>query len=167
MGVMMAIAIIQMQPAIQQMRANNAMYLVSLQLRWARQAAIAQRRNIIVEFLGNNEIKLTREEQPAGLTVVSDQFLGNAFTFRVTPGLADTPDGFGNAGAIVFGGAVGGPPIMKFQSDGAFIDINRNPINGTVFLGIPNVSSCARAITVLGATGRVGTFRSTGTGWIK
>ena len=34
-------------------------------------------------------------------------------------GGADTPDGFGNAAAIEFGGTNGGPPAgMYFQSDG-------------------------------------------------
>lgn len=168
MGIVMSIAIVQMMPALQTMRANRAMYLVSVQLRWARQTAIAQRRSIQVKFVGNNELQLIRQEQPTGaLTTISDQFLNNPMKFQVTAGLPDTPDGFGNAAPIVFGGLAGGPPVMRFQSDGAFIDGNGNPINGTVFLGVPTDSSAARAITVLGATGRVRTFRTNGTGWIK
>ena len=167
MGVVIAIAIVQMQPAVQQMRANSAMYLVSSQLRWARQSAISQRRNFVVAFAGNNEIQISRQEQPTQtLTLVSDVRLNPTVFFQLTPGLPDTPDGYGNAGPIVFGGQVGGPPVMQFQSDGQFIDGNGNPLNGTVFLGITGLATCGRAATVLGATGRVRSFRSNGTGWI-
>ena len=167
MGIMIAIAIVQMQPAVQQMRANSGMFLVSTQLRWARQSAIAQRRDFRVQFVGNNEIQIYRQEQPTGtLTLVSDVFLNPTVFFQLTPGLPDTPNGYGNAGPIEFGGQVGGPPIMQFQSDGSFIDGNGNPINGTVFLAVPGIVTCGRAVTVLGATGRVRSFKSNGTGWI-
>lgn len=167
MGIMIAITVFQMQPVLQQMRANRALYQVSVQLRLARQTAIGQRRSIQVQFSGNNEIKLIRREQPGGQTVLSDTFLNNSMNFLQFAGMPDTLDGFGNAGAIVFGGVVGGPPTMQFQSDGTFIDGNGTPLNGTVFLGMPNVPSTARAITVLGATGRVRAFHRNGAGWSK
>lgn len=168
MGVVIAIAIVQLQPAVQQMRANSAMYLVSTQLRWARQSAIAQRRNFLVAFVGNNEITISRQEQPTqALTVVSDVRLNPTVFFQLTPGLPDTPNGYGNGGPIVFGGQVGGPPVMQFQSDGTFVDgTTGNAINGTAFLAIPGIPTCGRAVTVLGATGRVRSFKSNGTGWI-
>lgn len=166
MGIMMAATVLQMQPLIQQWHANTAMNEVLGQLRWARQASIAERRDIQVQFLGTNEIKLIRQEVPAGQTVLSDLFLSAKAQFMLVPGMPDTPDGFGNASPIEFAGVAGGPPIMQFQSDGTLVDGNGNSINGTVFLSIPNWPN-ARAITVLGATGRVRAFRSTGKGWVQ
>lgn len=163
----LAMAIVQLQPAIQQLRANNAKYSLGSTLRFARQAAIAQRRAIRVEFIGSRELKLTRMNQPAGTTEISDVFLSSDVSYQLTAGAPDTPDGFGNGGAIVFGGMVGGPPVMQFQSDGTFVDGNGNPINGTVFLGIPNITTAARAVTVLGATGRVHSYQFTGTTWSR
>jgi hypothetical protein len=52
---------------------------------------------------------------------------------------------------------------MMFQSDGEFLDgATALPINGTVFLGIPGQQSTARAVTVLGTTGRVRGWKSNG-----
>jgi Tfp pilus assembly protein FimT len=166
MAVMITAAIIRMQPVIQEWRANHAMYVILGQLRWARQASIAERRNIQVQFLGTDEIKLIRQDQPVGQTVLSDLHLTGRAQYMVTAGMPDTPDAFGNANPIDFAGVGGGPPIMQFQSDGTFVDGNGNPINGTVFLAIPNFPSTARAVTVLGATGRVRPWGSAGGGWI-
>ena len=168
MAAVLTVAVVQLQPALQRMRASNAAYVVFCQLRFARQAAIAERRAIRVEFLGSREVRLTRQDLPGpGTTVISDVLLNSDVSYQLTPGVPDSPDGFGNAGPIVFGGVVGGPPIMKFQSDGTFIDGTGNPINGTVFLGVPNMPVAARAITVLGTTGRVRSYRSRGTDWIR
>jgi prepilin-type N-terminal cleavage/methylation domain-containing protein len=165
--IMVAASVPQLMPVLQQWHANNAASQMLSQLRWARQSSIAERRNIQVQFLGNNELKLVRNEVPAGQTVLSDLFLTGSVQFMLTPQLPDTPDGFGNTSAIEFGGLGGGPVVMQFQSDGTFVDGNGNPINGSVFLGIPNYPSSARAITVLGATGRVHGFRTNGQGWIQ
>jgi Tfp pilus assembly protein FimT len=167
MAVMIAATIIRMQPVIQEWRANRAMYVVLGQLRWARQTSIAERRNIQVQFLGTNEIKLIRQDQPAGQTVLSDLYLLGQARYMVVAGMPDTPDAFGNADPVEFAGVADGPPIMQFQSDGTFVDGNGNPINGTVFLGIPQFSSTARAVTVLGATGRVRSWGSAGGAWTQ
>jgi prepilin-type N-terminal cleavage/methylation domain-containing protein len=167
MVVMITAAVLRMYPLIQNWRANRAMYEVLGQLRWARQASIAERRDIQVQFIGLNEVKLVRIDQPAGQTVLSDLYLTGNVIYMTVPSMPDTPDAFGNASPIEFAGVSGGPPIMQFQSDGTFVDGNGNPVNGTVFLGIPTVSTSARAVTVLGATGRVRGFGSSGGAWIQ
>jgi type II secretory pathway pseudopilin PulG len=162
-----AMAIFKMQPMIQQIRANAAMDQVMGQLRIGREAAIAERRNILVSFLGNNTIQLTRVNVPAGQNVLSTLAVEPSVVFMTFPGVPDTPDGFGNAGPVYFEGINGGPVGMQFQSDGTFVDSVGNLVNGTVFLGITGVPSSARAITVLGATGRVRSYKSTPSGWIQ
>lgn len=174
MTIIMAATIIEMQPVIQQIHANAGADLILGQLRWARQVSIAQRRDIQVQFLGNNEIKMTElpvvgTAGPIGVPVViSDLFLSPTVTFQTFASEPDTPDAFGNAGAIDFEAVVGGPPVMLFQSNGTFINgTGGAPINGTVFLGVANIPTSARAITILGTTGRIRAYNGTGSGWIQ
>jgi hypothetical protein len=45
------------------------------------------------------------------------------------------------------------------------MDFNNNYVNGTVFLGLPGLKGTARAVTILGATGRVRPYYWDGTKW--
>jgi len=160
-----AMAIVQLHPTIQQQQADAAMVEVASMFRQAREMAIAQRRQIQVSFIGNNQVALNRLFiNPA---VVGGVVIQPPMGFRLTNGKGDTPDGFGNAGAIEFGGVVGGPPTMMFQSDGSFVGPTGVPINGTVFLGMLNEPSTARAVTVVGATGRIRMWRNNAAAWIN
>ena len=89
--------------------------------------------------------------------------------FLVNAAAVDTPDNFGNASAIEFEGQNPGPVGgMLFQSDGELIDgLTFQPINGTVFLGVANQPLAARAITVLGSTGRVRGWKFNGVAWFQ
>jgi prepilin-type N-terminal cleavage/methylation domain-containing protein len=162
-----AIAILQLQPLYAMEQANSAMDQVLGQMRYARETAIAQRRNIQVQFLNTNVVQLTRFEYNGAMTILSTLTLQAPVQFVVFPALPDTPDGFGNASAIYFEGLANGPPVMLFQSDGTFVDSAGNLVNGTVFLGVPGNQSTARAITILGATGRVRAYRAPSTGWVQ
>jgi Tfp pilus assembly protein FimT len=143
--------------------ANAALKETVAQLRMGRESAIAQRRDIQLNFLGDDQIQLVRNDRPAGTTVLSTVTLEGPMQFRLFDGVPDTPDHFGNAAAVSFGGA---NPLM-FQSNGVLVDSNANPVNGTIFLGQANHPETARAITILGATGRVRGYRWTGTSWIQ
>ena len=172
MAVIMAATIIKMQPLIQQVHANAGASLILGQLRWARQLSIAHRRDIQVQFLGNNEVKLI--EQPVlgaggGPVVVSDLFLAPTVSFMTFATEPDTPDAFGNALPVCFGAVAGcpNPPFMQFQSNGTFVDGTGTVLNGTVFLGVTNIPTSARAITVLGTTGQIRLYKGTGSGWIQ
>jgi Tfp pilus assembly protein FimT len=138
---------------------------VASQLRLAREMAISQRRQIQVRFVGTNQIILNRLNINPG--VVGGTFIQPPLTFRLTAGKGDTPDAFGNAAAIEFGGINGGPPTMMFQSDGTFVDTAGNLINGTVFLGMVNEPSVARAVTLVGSTGRIRMWRNNAGAWIQ
>jgi hypothetical protein len=85
--------------------------------------------------------------------------------------MPDTPDGFGNGYAIEFEGLNGLPVAgMLFQSDGELVDGSTFlPISGTVFIGVTgsNNTTAARAVTVLGTTGRVRGWRSQGSTWVQ
>ncbi len=173
MGVMVAATLAEMQPTLQQFHANSAAYLVEGQMRLARQTAIAQRRDVVLAFVGNNEITLTIQNIPAGTTVLSNVFLPPTVTFLQFAGNGDTPDAFGDSGATCFNyvppptGSCSNPPIIQFQSDGTLIDGNGNQLDGSIFIGVTNMSTTARAVTILGATGQVRMYHGTGAGWVQ
>ena len=144
--------------------ANAALSQTVAQLRQGRDLAVAQRRRIQLTFAGNNQIQLARIEEPNGnTTVLSTVTLQGGIRFQLFGNVLDTPDSFGKAAAVDFGGA----NAYVFLSDGTLVDGNYNPINGSVFLGQPGRSDTARAVTVLGATGRVRGYRWTGVTWIQ
>lgn len=160
-GIVTAMAVFQAQVSLPVMRGDSAMQVVMAQLNGAREMAIAQRRNIEVNFIAPNEIQLVRQDVPNGTTVLSLVPLEGSVQFMQFPGVPDTPDAFGDASAVDFGSA----STMMFTTDGTFIDQTGTPLNGTVFLGIPHEPTSARAVTVLGATGRVRGYKWNGVQW--
>jgi hypothetical protein len=57
---------------------------------------------------------------------------------------------------------------MIFQSDGELVSAaTLQPINGTVFLGVPGNPLSIRAITVLGSTGRVRGWKGADARWFQ
>lgn len=177
-----AMALFALQPALQDARFDAAMREVVDQLRQAREYSITTHRYVQVTFpvvvsagLTNYEVQMTQLNAvpfgPGGAnTVLSTVSIQRPATFYVFPAPApDTPDGYGASASIVFEGTNNGPPGgMMFQSDGEFVDkATFQPINGTVFLGQFGKSTSARAVTVLGSTGRVRGWKGTGMGWFQ
>ena len=177
-----AMAIFALQPSLQDAKYDNAMREVIDQLRQAREFAIANRRYVQVTFptvviagqpTQYQVVTTVRNAPPLGpagvdavLSTVPIQIPAQYFLF---PGAPDTPDGFGNASPIEFEGLNPGPILgMMYQSDGELIDGGTfQPINGTVFIGFPNQPTASRAVTVLGATGRVRGWKYTGAAWFQ
>jgi len=176
-----AMAVLQIQPALANARADTAMKQVVDQLRQAREYSIENRRYIQVTFpvvvvngVTEYQIVMTQRNDftlgAGGVNpVLSTVPIQSPMSFYVNPALPDTPDAFGNANAIVFGGVVGGPVGgMLFQSDGELVSAaNFQAINGTVFLGIAGQPQMCRAVTVLGSTGRVRGWRAPSGQWIQ
>ena len=54
-----------------------------------------------------------------------------------------------------------------FTSEGSFTDVNGDPINATIFLGIPNQVNTANALTIIGTTATVRTWRNNGSQWVQ
>jgi prepilin-type N-terminal cleavage/methylation domain-containing protein len=174
MGVMVAATLAEMQPTLQQFHANSSAYLVEGQLRLGRQTAIAQRRDIVLTFTGNNQMTLTIQSPVGGATtVLSKVTLPPTVLFMQWAGNGDTPDAFGDALPVCFNytpapvGACSNPLVVQFQSDGTLIDGNGNQVNGSIFMGVTNIPTTARAVTILGATGQVRMYHGTGSGWVQ
>jgi prepilin-type N-terminal cleavage/methylation domain-containing protein len=172
--VVSAIAITSMRPNLQQSRVDAAMRQVIETFRQAREYSIENRRYVQISFPTNNEMQVTQMNTltpgAGGVNPVLETVtLAPPLVFNLD-GMPDTPDGYGNAAALDFEGIVNGPVGgMVFQSDGEFLDgTTFLPINGSVFLGMPGQQSTARAMTILGTTGRVRGWKSAGnTTWYQ
>jgi len=163
MSIIGSFAVLNINGFLPGMKANEAMYQTVAQLRSTREAAIAQRRNIELRFLGDNQIQSVRHDLPDGTSILSDIKLSNGCQFVLFDDIPDSPDTFGNADAVDFGGAA----TLTFLSDGTLVDNQNNPLSGSIFIGLPGKPETARAVTILGATGRVRSYRWTGTEWIQ
>jgi prepilin-type N-terminal cleavage/methylation domain-containing protein len=169
-----AVAITSLKPNLQQARVDAQMREVVDTFRQAREYAIRNRRYVQISFPANDQIQVTELNT---LTPGAGGVNPVLTTLTVAPplvwnldGMPDTPDAYGNAGAIEFESIVNGPVGgMIFQSDGELLDgATLLPINGTVFMGYPGQQSTARAVTILGTTGRVRGWKSTGaTAWYQ
>jgi prepilin-type N-terminal cleavage/methylation domain-containing protein len=162
-SILAGFAVLNLAGILPGMNANSAMHMVMGQLRAGRELAMSERRNIEISFVGDNHIQLARFEVPNGRTVLSTVELENRIEFQLFDGVPDTPDGFGNEGAVDFGGS----DALIYLSDGTLVDDEGNPLNGTVFFGLPEHAETARAVTILGATGRVRGYRWNGDSWIQ
>jgi prepilin-type N-terminal cleavage/methylation domain-containing protein len=180
--IVMGMAMGGAQGLTKSVRADGGLALAASGLRGAREAAVGNRRNVQLTF-GTNTITLTRVEYcPATCTTATaSTFPGCTSTctpqttalrtvtlegraeFRLTTGLLDTPDGFGMASATAFGLLV--PPM--FTTDGSFINSNGDVLNGTLFIGVPQDTLSARAITIFGATGAMRLWRWDGRAWVE
>lgn len=153
-GVATAIGIPQIGTALIDARADAGMRQVVGHLRLARDSAMTQRRTVEVQFTGTNQIQ-SIQINGATRTTIARAVLENGIRFTLSTGVPDTPDAFGNARAVDFGG----PTTVWFLSDGSLVDAASLPLSGSVFLGIPNTPLSARAVTVLGPTGRVQAYK--------
>lgn len=188
MTVVLAIALIELPSTLQNARSDAALREVMEQIRQAREYSIAYRRYIQVSFatvgsqaqvqiIQRNDLTTGAAAANPVLSTVPIQYPMQFTLFTGAGAPPDTPDAFGNANAIEFGGANGGPAGgMLFQSDGELVNGGTvvagntgsgTPINGSVFLGVVGQSSTARAVTVMGTTGRVHGWKWNGTSWIQ
>jgi type II secretory pathway pseudopilin PulG len=164
MMMLAGLAVIQSFGSLQGYQANSAQDTIAGQLRVARQLAISQRRNVQIQFNSTTtpySVSYTvlprpgsgDPAQPAVSAILTSQPM-----YMQESGVPDTPMGFGtcSGSGICIGGVAGGPAFMQFTSSGQFTDATGvTALNGTIFLGIPNQVRTARAVTIMGATGRV------------
>jgi prepilin-type N-terminal cleavage/methylation domain-containing protein len=161
-GILAGIAAVQIGASRPGLMGDGGMRAVMSQLNQARELAITQRRNMRVVFASPGTVQIYREEVPGpSTTLVQTVPLEGGVRFMLTAGLPDTPDAFGSASALSFGAAT----ELKFAPDGTLVDQRGATLNGTVFLAVADLALSARAVTVLGSTGRVRGYRWDGQAW--
>ncbi|HEY8715225.1 MAG TPA: prepilin-type N-terminal cleavage/methylation domain-containing protein [Candidatus Acidoferrum sp.] len=186
-SILAGMAVLNTQGTFQNYKANAARDQVVTQLRLARELAITKRRNVRVDFIAPNQIQTTvqyRNGETPGVPIAplylnnAEQGTGNGAQFYVFPSLPDTPMGFGNTQAVSLSQPSGaGAWTVMFTTSGALVGTsstmsldmvgNSNPVNASIFIGIPSTTSSARAVTVLGATGRVRSYMWDSTKWTE
>jgi prepilin-type N-terminal cleavage/methylation domain-containing protein len=138
-----------------------------------RELAISRRRNIEIAFTAPNMVRSTQRAVPdppnplGASTILETMYFEGRIEYRQFAGVPDTPDAFGSAGPIILGGA---PPTVNpvmFTSEGSFTDVDGNPINVSVFLGVVNQRNTANALTIIGTTAAVRTWRYDGSRWVQ
>jgi prepilin-type N-terminal cleavage/methylation domain-containing protein len=172
-AVMLAVAVVSASNILPSFRATSGMNQVMGVIRRARHAALSDRRTISINFIGNNQIQLLTNPPGGGVATPLDgpipYTLEGGVQFLYFPATGDTPMGFGACPAATCftnpANPGGGLPATTFLADGTFGAGIGVPVNGTIFLGIPNKPTTARAITILGATGRIRTYYWDGNAW--
>jgi prepilin-type N-terminal cleavage/methylation domain-containing protein len=169
-GTLLAAAMLVLPSAITFAKADSGSTQAVSALRTCREQAITERRNVEIAFDGPNRVVCNRREidgtgTPTGaLTEVQSLLIGERMEFLRFPGIQDTPDGFAAAGGAV--DFTGGAP-WSFTSEGTLVDVNGDVVNGTVFLGQPQMPQTARAVTLFGATAFLREWRWNGRAWTE
>ena len=181
MAVLVGMAVVTISFSRPAALGDGAMRVVMSQMNTARERAITERRNMRVTFTLGNKVEIIREEVPGPtLTTVSSILMEGGLQFVLVTNMVDTPDGYCTITLVTpcFPTATGTPPEVKFKPDGTFVNQDGAILNGTVFVALPNqvfragtatttgtstqgVFS-ARAVTILGTTGRVRGYRFDG-----
>jgi prepilin-type N-terminal cleavage/methylation domain-containing protein len=145
-----SVGVVQLRSSLSSVDANTAGLAVATQLRYAREIAVNQRRNVTIEFDEPDTIVIRRREVDDTLTTVATASLPAGFTFGLpASAVGDTPEGYGADAAIDFNSATGG----TFGADGTFMSDAGVVLSGTVFT-IGASDGTARATTLSGANGR-------------
>jgi prepilin-type N-terminal cleavage/methylation domain-containing protein len=169
MGTVAAMAIMVSPSFTQHARAESGIAQATDALRLARETAISQRRNVLMQFVGLTAIRTVRQDIGAngvvtGTTVLNTVEFENRVQFRLQPGVPNTPDGFPVNGTAT---AFGASPTRMFTSEGTFVDQQGDPLNGTLFLSVPGDPTSARAITIFGPTALIRAWRWNGQEWVE
>jgi prepilin-type N-terminal cleavage/methylation domain-containing protein len=176
-----------LQPALRDARATQAFDRVLMQLRVARQRAIAERKQYIVCFgiaapmgaltpMGApnaRSVQMFRWDAGTALSAavqISANQLPTDIQFQTVLGIptspSTVPDGFGNGTtAIDFDQGVGAgiKNQVLFMPDGSAHDTNGSWNNGIIYVGRTSDLYSSRAVTLYGTTGRIRGWRLTST----
>jgi type II secretory pathway pseudopilin PulG len=158
-----AVAIPVTMQMVRASRADSALTLATTFLQTARNRAVAERRNIQLEFT-DTTIQAFRVEVPSGdLTLLDTLILEDRYEFSREE-LPNTPEL-----ALTVGDAVDfteDEPVM-FTSDGSLISSAGDVTNGVIFMAKPNTPDQSRAIQIWGVTGMLRSFRWVGSEWVQ
>jgi Tfp pilus assembly protein FimT len=159
-------AVIQISSSRSAMKGDAAMRVVLSQMNYARENAITQRRNMKVVFDLGTRVQVVREETDGSTTTISSVLFESGSQFGKIVS-TDTPDNFGNSATsgVTFTGATGTPFQIRFTPEGRFVNQDGAAQNGTVLVGNVSDPLSARAVTIMGSTGRIRGYRWDGRNW--
>jgi len=163
--VVAAIGGVSLFDTLQNSHVTNGYNMALMALRRARETSISERRIYIVTFnpTGSPAGTVTITNSNTGLVVYTGN-LPTDVAFDAEPNIPGTvtatPDGLGvgaPSGAICFdvGVTASGTNAVYFYPDGSARDANGILNSGVIYIAQPGKILSSRAITVLGATGRI------------
>lgn len=168
LGVLMvasAVAIMNVSPAVRVSHMETAYQNTLNQLRLARQIAIDKRTVCRVDFAAPGTVSVTQAFADGTPVQTETITLPADVQYVIVPGIpvppAATPDNIGNGKVAIDFDRVkaGGGTTIYFQPDGSALDAAGLVNDGVIYVARPNELSGARAITVLGTTGRIRGWR--------
>ena len=174
-GVLAAVAIGITPGIIQTAKGQSGTQQLASFLKRHRELAISRRRNIEIQFTAPNQVQSLQRAVPDPAvvptpppTVLETMYLEGRLEYRTFGAIPDTPDVFGNTEALWLGGAAPDPanPVL-FTSEGSFTDSDGDPVNASIFLGVVNQPSTANALTIIGTTAAVRSWRYDGGRWVQ
>lgn len=163
-GVLMVgggIAVMNISGALRGAHVETAYQNTLDQLRFARQVAIDKRTVCRVDFAAPGTISVTQAFADGTPVTTETITLPQDVQFTLVTGMpkppAATPDNIGNGViAIDFDRVAGGSgTTIFFQPDGSALDAAGRVNDGVIYVARPNELNGARAITLLGTTGRI------------
>jgi prepilin-type N-terminal cleavage/methylation domain-containing protein len=167
--ILAGVAIIQIAPALKTAKSNTALQSALGVMRRYHQAAVDQRRIYRISFIAPRTIQVDQVSFDTNgnqvFTFVSSTDLPVETQFLCISGIptttGTTPDGLGTGQnpidfSLDYGG--GGTTVF-FQKDGRSTDSAGRLNSGVIYMAQPGDLSSSKAITVLGATGRVKGWR--------
>jgi prepilin-type N-terminal cleavage/methylation domain-containing protein len=169
-GIMTSMAIVQIANSRVALKGDGGMRVVLSHVNTARELAISQRRYMRLNFIAPNLVQVLREDTNVTTTLLYSVVLEGGVTFTIPTmiPLTDTPDGPSNGGVSAANGInFGVVTNVKFAPDGTLVNQDGLTTNGTICLQIPGSTLSARAVTVLGSTGRVRGYRWNGKIWTR
>ena len=162
LGVVTSVAVLQIGASRKGLQGDGGLRVVLWNLNTAREMAISQRKYMRVQFTAPSSVQVIREDTTTTTSTIYNIPFEGGIKYTLISGLPDTPDAFGDSAAINVGTAVN----TKFAPDGTLVNENGQVINISVFLALTGESLSARAVTVLGSTGRVRGYRWNGKAWV-
>jgi len=180
MMIVMGTAFIQIAPALKNAKAETALQTTLGQMRRAHELAVDRRQIYRVTFTAPRTIQLDRvdvDPTTGARTFVlqSTIDLPTDMSFSVVSGIptasTKVPDGYGNGTiAIDFDRDFSGSGTdIYFQRDGRALDSSNRLNNGLVYICRSGDFKSCKAVSLMGATGRVKGWRlnAAANGWIQ
>ena len=173
MGVLAAMAMMVSPSFTRTARADAGIAQVLDAIRSARETgdqSAAERR--ACRFIRLDAIQTVRQDigvdgVARDTTILRTVQLENRMEFRLDPAVAaNTPDAV-PAQRSRRSRSEPAAARRMFTSEGTFVDQHGDVLNGTLFLSIPNQATAPRAITVMGATALIRTWRWNGREWVE
>jgi prepilin-type N-terminal cleavage/methylation domain-containing protein len=171
LAILSGVAIGVSQTMVNNAKGQAGAQQLSAFLKRTREMAVSRRRNIEIAFTAPNVVSTQQRGVPPvppgpmpAPTPLETLRLEGRVEFRLFS-TGDTPDAFAPSPTTAVN--IGTTLPILFTSEGQLVDANGDPINATIFMGQPGQIGTANALTVLGTTALIRTWRWDGSRWVQ